>query len=428
MMFIYNFIFVVFFILGSPYFVYKLIRSDKWREGLRMRLGFYGTEVSRKLTGKKTIWIHAASVGEVKAVLLIIKKIQERFPKFHIVLTTVTRTGNKIARSAIGSTGTVLYFPLDFFFSVSSAIRVIHPSLVILVESELWANFLTAVYRRKIPVALINVRMSHRSFGRFRRARFLVKKFFKPLSLITVPTTREGRKMKFLGANPQVIHVVGNLKHENEQFVEPTLEEKRQILAHLGFPQEPLILLGGSTHVGEEEILISIYQELSKEFPKLYLILAPRHPERALQVSKLLEAIGLPFQLKTKLNSENSHRVLILDTVGELERMYSIGDVVFIGKSLTRKGGQNFLEPARFGKPVVFGPHMENFEDVARTFVEEGGAIQVKDAEALEEVMRRLLKSQNEREVLGLKAKEILSSNQGSTERTLSLLAHFLVN
>jgi len=391
-----------------------------------MRLGFYGSDISRKLAGKKTVWVHAASVGEVKAVLPLIKKIQERFPKSHIVLTTVTRTGNKIARSAMGSTGTVLYFPLDFFFSVASAIRVIHPSLVILVESELWANFLTALYRKRIPVTLINVRMSQRSFRRFRRARFLIKRFLKPLSLVTVPTTREARKIKFLGVDPRAIHVVGNLKHENEQFIEPTVEEKKEILARLGFPHEILILLGGSTHLGEEEILISIYQELLKEFPKLHLVIAPRHPERALQVSKLLEKTGLSYQLKTKLNSEKSHRVLILDTVGELERMYSIGDVVFIGKSLSRKGGQNFLEPARFGKPVVFGPHMENFEDVARTFVEEGGAIQVKDADALEEVLKRLLRSQNEREMLGLKAKEILSSNQGSTERTLSLLAKFL--
>ncbi|MBI1871247.1 MAG: 3-deoxy-D-manno-octulosonic acid transferase [Chlamydiae bacterium] len=423
MILLYNALFMLGFVLASPYFLYKLIRSDKWREGLVMRLGFYGREPEEKLKGLNTLWIHAASVGEVKAVLPLMAQIQNAMPQYHLVLTTVTRTGNRVARENVKGSVTVLYFPLDFYFSVRRAIRVIHPSLFILVESELWANCLWQLFRKKIPVALINVRMSLRSYRRYQKAKILVKNFFSRLSLITVPTLKEKEKVLTLGAPGQNLHVVGNLKYEKDQFVEMTLSQRDTLRQGLGFPSESLILIGGSTHPGEENLLIKIYQNLLKEFSHLYLILVPRHPERSLEVIKILEDNRISFHLRTKgENGSSSKRVLVLDTVGELERLYWIADVVFMGKSLTRKGGQNFLEPARCGKPIVFGPHMENFRDMAAGFVEGGGAVQVQDASSLEEVLSDLLRWPSKRQKIGSRAKEILAANQGAVERTLQLL------
>lgn len=439
MIFIYNFIFMVGFLIASPYFLYKLIRSDKWREGLRMRLGLYGRPIFEKLKNKKTLWIHAASVGEVKAVLPLARKIQNHWPQYHVVLTTVTRTGNQLARRELGDSATVLYFPLDFFFSVSSAIRLIHPQIVILVESELWANFLSQLYRKKIPVALINVRMSTRAFLRYRKALFFVRSFFNDLSLITAPSTRETAKMILLGARPKTIHITGNLKYEKEEKAKATMEERLHWLKKLGFQQKTLILLAGSTHPGEEEILLGFYRDLFKEFEELRLVLAPRHPERADEIMKLVQEKGLKGCRRTQLpfngNGSNtsagaiapSHHVLILDTIGELEKIYAVGDVVFIGKSLFKKGGQNFLEPAQFGKPIVFGPHMENFEDIADIFVRQGGALQVENLDELRKVLHGLLSSSLQREEVGKRAKEILLSQRGALENNFDLLEKILV-
>ncbi|MBI1884703.1 MAG: 3-deoxy-D-manno-octulosonic acid transferase [Chlamydiae bacterium] len=426
MLILYNILFCISFLIASPYFLYKLISSDKWREGLPMRLGFYPFSIVRELEKRKTIWFHAASVGEVKAILPLLRKFQEEKPQYHLVLTTVTRTGNRIAKENLADSITLLYFPLDFYFSVAWAIHVIHPSLVVLAESELWANFLSQVYRKRIPVALINVRMSLRSFRKFQKARFFVTPFIEGLSLMTGPTAKEANKMMLLGAESNRVHVVGNLKYEKDDF-EPLEESEKNVLREeLGFSQGVLILLAGSTHSGEEEILVEIYQDLAKVFPQLYLILVPRHPERSHEVAQLLLEKGLSFQFRTKIQLQTSHHVLVVDTVGELEKIYSIADVVFIGKSLTRKGGQNFLEPARFGKPIVFGPHMENFEDMASTFTEWGGAIQVTDAALLKETLHALLNSPSERERLGAKAKEILSWHQGALEKTFNLLVKLL--
>ena len=389
-----------------------------------MRLGFYGASIKEKLKDKETIWFHAASVGEVKAVLPLIKRFNELLPRYHIVLTTVTRTGQRIARGSMGGEGTILYFPLDFCFSVLSAFRVIHPVMVVLVESELWPNFLYRIQKRKIPVALINVRMSMRSYRRYRRAAFFIKEFIRFLSLVTTPTTREAAKMILLGAQSHRIHVVGNLKFEGRNFIELGSDEKSRLMESLGFPsaQDAMIILAGSTHEGEEEILTGIYKELLEEFQNLFLILVPRHPERASEVAEVMDKKKLSYQLKTKLPSSMSHRVLIVDTIGDLERLYSIADIVFIGKSLTRKGGQNFLEPARWGKPIIFGPHMENFEDMVDTFVEEGGALQIQSSNDLKQNLIRLLLSRKERDLLGRRAKEILLSNQGALDSTLELL------
>lgn len=393
-----------------------------------MRLGFYGSSVAQKLKDKETVWFHAASVGEVKAILPLIKKFRDSAPRFHVVLTTVTRTGHRIAQESIGEEGTVLYFPLDFCFSVFRAVRVIHPVMVVLIESEIWPNFLYRIQRKKIPIALINVRMSMRSYRRYRRASFFMKRFVQLLSLVTTPTTREAAKMVLLGAPSHRIHVVGNLKFESHHFVEPTQDEKSKLMESLGFPHSPdvMTILAGSTHEGEEEILTHIYKELLDEFPNLYLILVPRHPERAAEVAEMIDKKKLSYQLKTKMPSQAPHRILIVDTIGDLERLYSIADIVFIGKSLTRRGGQNFLEPARCGKPIIFGPHMENFEDMVDTFVEEVGALQIQNPNDLKQNLIRLLLSRKERELLGRRAKEILLSNQGALDSTLELLGKLL--
>ncbi len=433
MMILYNLFFTVGFFLASPYFLFKLIYADKWREGLKMRLGFYDKAVFEKLKDRKTLWVHAASVGEVKAILPLIKKIQENLSEYHIVLTTVTRTGNRLAHELLDSSATVLYSPLDFLLSVKIALRLIHPEAVILVESELWANMLHQLHRKKIPIALINVRMSKRAFIRYFKAVFFVKHLMKKLSLVTAPTTREAAKMLLLGVRPSVVHIAGNLKHEKEIPSLPTQEQKIIFLKELGFSKDALILIAGSTHSGEEEVLLSLYVQLLKRFGQLRLVLAPRHPDRANQIMDLVKEKKLKGNCRTKFIPEQNqanpvdvHQVLVLDTIGELEKIYALGDIIFIGKSLLRGGGQNFLEPAQFGKPILFGSHMENFEDMVSAFVRGGGAIQVKDERELGEVLERLLKNPSERKSLGEKAIEILLSQRGALDRNFKLLESLL--
>jgi 3-deoxy-D-manno-octulosonic-acid transferase len=423
---LYNLLFIFGFLIASPFFFVKLLTSDKWRDGLKMRFGFYGSRAKYGFKHEKTLWVHASSVGEVKAVIPLVKEIQKSFPKWNLVVTTVTRTGNRVAKNLLPNV-IILYFPLDFLFIVKRAIRLIQPNAVILVESELWANFLAQIYRKKIPVALINVRMSKRSFKRYGLMKFFVHRFVEKLSLITTPTKREAIKIKLLGGRPEHIHIVGNLKYENVQLDGFGKLEKLDLLRNLGFPENSVILLGGSTHPGEEEILLNIYEELLKHFPNLHLVLVPRHPERRNQVSSEVEKRGFSYQLKTELDMHQPHQVLILDTVGELERTYAIADVVFIGKSLTKKGGQNFLEPARLGKCVVFGPHMESFEDMAATFVEQNGALQVQDEKDLRQGIQKLLESSEQRKAMGQKAREIIAMNQGSLQETLSLISQVLL-
>lgn len=426
MLILYNVLFIAGFLIASPFFLIKLLTSDKWRDGLKMRFGFYGSREKYGFKHEKTLWVHASSVGEVKAVIPLVKEIQRSFPKWNIVVTTVTRTGNRVAKNLLSNV-IILYFPLDFFFIVKRAIRLVQPNAVILVESELWANFLAQIYGKKIPVALINVRMSKRSFKRYGMMKFFVRQFIEKLSLITTPTKREATKIKLLGGPAERIHIVGNLKYENVQLDGFGKPEKLDLLKNLGFSENSVILLGGSTHPGEEEILLSIYEDLLKHFPNLHLVLVPRHPERRNQVSNAVEKRGFPYQLKTELDVHQPHQVLILDTVGELERTYSIADVVFIGKSLTKKGGQNFLEPARLGKCVVFGPHMESFEDMAATFVEQNGAIQVLNEKDLKLEIQKLLESSEQRNAMGQKAREIIAMNQGSLKETLSLISQLIL-
>lgn len=421
MIIIYNIFFTLIFLLAGPYFLYKLMTENKWREGLRMRLGIYPAAVREALKDKKAVWIHAASVGEVKAVLCLVRRLQEALASHSIVVSTVTRTGYHVARESLGDSVTVIFFPLDFIFSVIRAIRMIRPVCVILVEGELWANFLDQLYRRKIPVALVNVRMSQRSFKRYAAMKFFVGRFIERLSLATCPGAREKEKMQRLGAGPGICHVVGNLKFEDNTSAGDATDVRAALLGDLGFARESRILLGGSTHPGEEEILTKIFRRLSDTHSDLRLILVPRHPERAGEILGMIEQCKLKCSLRTR-NDGREAPVMIVDTIGELERLYAAADIVFIGKSLTRKGGQNFLEAARFGKCIIFGPHMENFESIAASFVEAGAACQIHDAAGLGETVRRLLASPRERAEMGERALELLSEGQGAADRTAALL------
>ena len=422
MFIIYNIFFILGFLILSPFFLYRLITSDRWREGLFRRFGIYPKEIRERLRKGRNIWINAASVGEVKAVTSLVRKIKEANPHHQIVFSTVTRTGNLIARNAMSPETVVIYFPLDFFFSVRRVISLIKPELFVLVESEIWPNVISQLDRRRIPMALINVRMSNGSFKEYFRARFFVKKIFSKFHRITAPSEKEASKIKALGVDESVIRVVGNLKFEKDGFHEPTPEEVIILRRSLGISEKGEVIIAGSTHAGEEAIITLIFQRMVKTFQDLSLILAPRHPERALEVARMVEAHGLSYQFRTDLDCDRKSQVLIVDTVGELERLYSIADIVFMGKSLTKKGGQNLLEPARFGKCIVFGPHMENFADIAALFMESRGAVQIQGARELEAILFELLRNRELRAEYGSRAREILKTHQGALQKNLDLL------
>jgi 3-deoxy-D-manno-octulosonic-acid transferase len=315
----------------------------------------------------------------------------------------------------------VLYAPLDFWPVMRRAFAVIQPRRIVLVESEVWPNLAAIAHRRKIPLALVNARLSPRSERRFRRFNWFVRPYFQMLDLICVQEPDDIGRWRSLGAIPDRIHPVGSIKFDPEN-VEPHSHLPRAILSKIGIAPDRPILLGGSTHPGEEEVLARIFQQLRQDFPALFLIIAPRHAERARAIVAQLQSAGLTTRRRSEAASTSPGDCLLLDTTGELRDWYSVATIVFIGKSLTARGGQNPVEAIVAGRPVIFGPHMDNFATLARALVAAGGALQPKDEVSLTTTMANLLRDSAKRERLARNAHQVLNQHRGATDRTAQLL------
>ena len=421
---LYNLLFLLAFLLSIPFFVFKMIKYGKYRAGILQRFGFYPKQFRMFLSDKKTIWLHAVSVGEVMSVLPFIEGLEKQYPSNQIVVSTTTLSGNLIARKKISRKIPVFYFPLDFFWSVSRSLKVVHPSVIILTETEIWPNFLSAAFNRSIPVALINARVSEKAYIRYRFIKWLVSPLLSRIDIITAQTTEDVNRLKFLGARPARLKLTGNLKYETALLQASSSDEIENYRNLMGFSDKDLVWVCGSTHEGEESILVEIWERLRKVFPSLRLIIAPRHPERWKKVEVLIRQKGLPCIKRSVLKGKAlvPLDVILLDTMGELSKIYALASIVFVGKSLLHNGGQNILEPASLGKPVLFGPHMENFKDISDLFLSLGAVIQVQDSVDLEKTMIRLIQNTKECNAIGKKSKDIVQANQGATRKTLSLL------
>jgi len=423
---IYNIGIYFYFILLAPFFLFSLLTREKYRAGLLSRLGCYHQALREKCAGKKVLWFHAVSVGEVLAIMPLIDAVKRALPDHAVVVSTTTMASNRLAAARAAGTGTeVIYFPLDFPWAVRRLIDAAHPRLIVFAETEFWPNFLRCAARGGVPMIVVNGRISPRSFKRYRLIRKFLCDFTAGIKIFGMQSALYRDRIKTLGIADSRLVVSGNLKYEALGHDQAAPAEVAALKSALGIEPAARVLFGGSTHAGEEEILIDIFQPLKEQYPDLSLVIAPRHIERAQAVAQLVRSKGLRASLRTSAVSAGAQGggVVILDTIGELAKLYAVGDIVFVGKSLTGHGGQNILEPARLGKAVLFGPHMENFQDEVRILLENGGALQVRDAAGLRKACADLLADPGRMRQIGAQAARTVEAyREGVLSRNVSLI------
>jgi 3-deoxy-D-manno-octulosonic-acid transferase len=424
---LYNLLFTIFFVLASPYYFFRMQRRGNWQRGFAQRFGRFDSKFKQAITNRQTLWMHAVSVGEVGVCTQLIRALEPRLPNLKIVVSTTTTTGMEELDRRLPSHVSRIYYPVDYKRCVSHALNTIRPEAIVLVEAEIWPNFIWKARDLCIPLFLVNARLSDRSFPRYKRLGFLFRRFFAAFAGVGAQTEADAVKLRELGCRPERIHVVGSLKFDAAKLDERRIVDVPGMLRQLGLPQTAKILVAGSTHPGEEALLADLFVRLRKRFQDLFLILVPRHFERSREVSRELQSRGIKFVYRTELTRTtqyppNDVQCLLVNTTGELKYFYQQATVIFIGKSITAQGGQNPIEPGALGKPMIFGPNMQNFAEVARSFLAKDGAVQVQDAAQLEEALGNLLSDQSRREVLGQNALAVVRENQGAIDRTVDMI------
>jgi 3-deoxy-D-manno-octulosonic-acid transferase len=429
MYFIYNLLLLA----ASPFLALLLIAAaasaQKYRSGLAQKMGFFSSAVTRRLAGSRPVWIHAVSVGEVMAAIPLLQEMKGRYPRQTIVLSTVTATGNHTAALKARLADAVIYFPFDYPFMVRRAIKRIHPRLFITMETELWPNFLREMKRSGVPSVVVSGRISNHSYRRYRLTRRFFRRVLANIDAFYMQTEEDARRIISIGADRGRVITLGNLKCDQEVPL-VTAEEKARLYSALQLKEGRHIFIAGSTHRGEEEMVLEVFKRLQQGCADLTLILAPRHPERFGEVANLVARAGYACARKTELalqETKHDREVILLDTIGELSKLYSIGTIIFVGGSLVPTGGHNVLEPVVYRKAVLFGPHMDNFQEIARCLMESGGGLQVNDLEGLFIQAKRLLENESVRNHLGEKAFQIIASNQGTTRKAMEEIGKFLM-
>jgi 3-deoxy-D-manno-octulosonic-acid transferase len=423
---IYNILLTVALVVGVPLIPLFLLLGERYRLGLFERLGFYSRGLRESMRGARPVWIHAASVGEVVAAKQLVDALKVKFPDRKVILSTFTSTGRGAARRSVAADAWVL-LPLDHPWFVRRALAVFDPRVFIVIETELWPNLLRACHRRGIPVLLLSGRLSPGSFRYYSFFRPFFSEAVRYLTALGMQSAQDAGRMRRLGADPGRISITGNLKRAARA------DRGRVEKAPLHFlPVEGRharrVLVAGSTHRGEEEALLEVFQLLKPGFPDLLMVLAPRHPQRFAEVEGLLKKSGLSYEKKSEMNGadRSAADVVFLDTLGELEAFYSVASVAFVGGSLVAVGGHNVMEPARFRKPVLFGPHMANFARIAEELKRSGGGIEVRGKEDLARELSRLLGDPAGAERAGERAYETVRSDRGVVEGSMELVVRYI--
>jgi len=383
-----------------------------------MRLGIFPQEIFKKIAGKKVIWLHTVSVGEAGAASELVKYLKEDYPEHRLVISTVTKSGNRIAQGLIGLQDAVIYSPLDIGFIVRRVINSIKPQAFIVAETEIWPNLTVGLARAKVPIILVNGRISSGSFRGYQIIRPFLRGVLRKFNLFCMQTTGDAQRIIELGAQKDKVKVTGNMKFDiGSSDAGHSLE--------LGLKENEQLFIAGSTHRGEEKIVLEVYKELIKSHPNLRLLIAPRHIERTKEIETLISKLGFYSQRISRLE-KGLRTVFILDTIGQLKNLYSLADIVFVGGSLIAHGGQNPIEPAVFGKAIIFGPHMFNFSDLAGAFRDKDAVIMVKNAKELRGAALQILNDDRLRENLGKKAKELIRENTGASFRNAQLIKNLI--
>lgn len=416
-LFFYNFAWTVIIILSLP--LIPLVKKRRFFE--RAGLGLPPDRL------KKSIWIHALSVGEVVSAIPLVRSLNRKYPRKNIVFTVTTPQGMKIACKELeGAVKVLLPMPLDFWWSVQRVVNYIKPSFFILIETDLWPGLIFYLKRRGIKTVLINGRISPRTFRSYRRFRFFIRIMLNSLELCLMQSDLDRRRLLQIGIGPDRVKVVGNIKFDHD-WLPMAKNDYEHWLNILALKHEDDIWVAGSTHQGEEEVILDVFKRLRLSFPLLRLIIAPRRIERAGDTCRLSLNKGLKTVLKTELTKyREPYDVLILNTIGELRKIYGVGKISFVGGSLVPIGGHNLLEPAAFGLPVLFGPHTDNFVLMSQLLVETGGGRRVKDEEDLFETIKELLSDPERSKRMGRKARKFVAMNRGALGRVMDLLEIYL--
>lgn len=424
------------FVLALPAILLILLAKRRCRRGLPFRLGLKlpALPAAGRPGAGSVIWVHAVSLGEVVAVTPLIKSLHVRYPGRPLVVSTVTETGREAAEQRLAGIASHCYAPLDYPWAVARLIDHLRPGLYLFVETELWPNLLAALASRGVPTVMLNGRISTRSFARqqWPVVRQIYRFILRRLSLCLMQSDRDAQRIISLGAEPQKVLRTGNLKFDQPP-VSPQEDRLAPVTGWLARLSHPPVLVAGSTHPGEEELLILACEQIRKERP-LVLIMAPRHIERTEDIERMLVQRGLPSMRRSRLSMDATSVpgvspepwVLLLDTRGELGAVYHYAAITFVGGTLAPVGGHNLLEPAAWKKPVLFGPHTDHCEEIAEVLESAGGGIRVGTVDQIVEVCRRLLDDPSELDHVGQRAWSALQENQGALERSLDALAGFL--
>ncbi len=409
--------------LTAPWWLLNLLRHGKYRAGLSERLGRVPARVQAP-DNAKSIWVHAVSVGEVLAASGLVAELRARFPGVRVVISTTTATGQSLARQRFGEED-VFYFPLDFAFAVRRWLRALRPELVVLTETEFWPNFLRLAKQSGARVAVVNARISDRSFPRYRRFAWLMRRILGSIDVYLAQGDEDRRRLIAIGANPERVHVGGNLKFDVKAPAGSVLvAQMRTRMEETGGGP---VLVCGSTVEGEEELLLPAIRAALEHVPGALVVLAPRHPERFAVVAELLRSSGLRWWRRSQWNGAEAPvgGVFLLDTIGELAPMYALADVAFVGGSLVPRGGHNILEPAQQGAAVLVGPHTENFRDIIASF-QQAQAVRAVEAGEITRVLLELLRNERARKQLASRGMEVVRAHSGATARTIAVLEKLL--
>lgn len=423
MAYILNLAYVAAIALAFPWLLYQRLRYGKYREGWGAK--FWG-DVPKRHGNKPCLWLHAVSVGEVNLLEPILKRWDALHPDWDCVISTTTQTGYKLAQKKYAPR-TVVYCPLDFTWAVSRAMRRVRPTLLVLTELELWPNLISAVKRHGAKIAIVNGRLGEKSFRGYQRLTWLLRPVLRQIDLIAVQNEEYAERFRTLGASPRTISTTGSIKFDGARIDRHNPQSQR--LANLaGITSEDIVFLAGSTQETEEALALKVFQRLSPEFPRLKLILVPRHPERFEDVANLLNSRHANWQRRSALSNPHASRaepappITLIDAVGELGYWWGTAQIAFVGGSLTNRGGQNMIEPAAYGASVSFGPNTWNFRDVVTQFLDANAAIVVNNEPDLESFVRRCLTDEVFASDLGLRAQRLVVQQQGATDRTIGLI------
>jgi 3-deoxy-D-manno-octulosonic-acid transferase len=424
----YSLLTLVVFLVVSPYFVYQAVRYKKYIGSLRQRLGFL--PITFNIDAEESIWIHAVSVGEALTARALAADLKTRYPRLRLFLSTTTMAGQQVARGKLSNVDAVFYFPFDWTFIVRRTLNLVRPRLFIMMETEIWPNLLRECRRRGIRTVMINGRISSRSYPRYRLIRPFIRRVLGDVDRFCVQSEESARRLADLGADAAHVSVTGSLKFDSLELPAATshARPRERVLRFFRLSPNRTVVIAGSTMRGEEAAVLHAFAAIKAAMPGALAVLAPRQPERFGEVERLARDAGLVTIRRSELpiDAEPRADVVVLDTIGELAQLYQLATAAFVGGSLVDHGGHNILEPAVFGKPIVFGPHMHNFKEIADAFLSNDAAIQVQSERELDDALLALVTDPVRRARLGAAARALVLANRGAKAKTLEVIGELL--